>query len=85
MYVNFRALFTVYFSVFAQFKAYAWRPHAEPRWQRTKRYVTVTPKRTWSPIISGQPGGNGTVTIDLNGKGPVEHTWTDGITGVGTT
>jgi hypothetical protein len=38
-----------------------------------------------SPIISGQTGGNGTVTIDLNGKGPVEHTWTDGITGVGTT
>lgn len=70
------------------FKEFAWRPHGEPRWARTKRYVTVSPKCSWSPIIKGQKG-DGAVVIDLDGDGsgihPTEHSWITGLTGQSTT
>lgn len=57
---------------------------------KSKRFVTITPKCKWSPIVSGQLGGtNYSVYVDTDGDGtgenPTEHPWLFLESGQGTT
>jgi len=73
-----------------QFVETAYRSRGRDRMSKSKRFVTITPRCVWSPIVNGQVGGdNNSVMVDTGGDGTgndlTEHPWLYGITGQSTT